>query len=328
MQCNKGFWRVVRAAALGLVAAMVCDKAEAQNICPDNVIRIVVPFPPGGPTDIAARVLAEKLRERLGQNVIVESRAGAAGATGTGYVAGLPGNGCTMLLAYDTHAVNPYLLNLPFDTATAFKPVILIGTIPNMVAAHPSQPWKSFAEMVADAKKEPERLAYATGGTGTVAHMTMKLVEQHYGFQLRQVPYRGGAPAAQDLLAGHVPMMVGSVTALGAFVRDGKARALVQTGAARHPLLPETPTLAELGQTGFAAAAWIGILVPAGSSDAIVTRFNTELKAVLQEPWVRERMAAVGVQHHGSSPAELGDHIKAEMARWSEVVRRHNIKAE
>ena len=150
--------------------------------------------------------------------------------------------------------------------------------------------------MAADARKDRGGLAYATGGSGTVAHMTMKLIEQLYGFELRQVPYKGGAPAAADLIAGHVPMMIGSVTALGAFVRDGKARALVQTGATRHSLLPDTPTVAELGQPGFQAAAWIGILVPSSTSDAIVTRFNTELKAVLQDPWVRERMAAVGVQ--------------------------------
>jgi len=273
-------------------------------------------------------VLAEKLKDRLGQNVIVESRAGAAGATGTGYVAQQPGNGCTMLLAYDTHAVNPSLLKLSFDTTAAFKPVMLIGTIPNIIAAHPSQPWKSFPEMVDAAKKENESLAYATGGSGTVAHMSMKLIEQAYGMKLRQVPYKGGAPAAADLIAGHVPMMVGSVTALGSFVREGKARALVQLGAVRHPLLPETPTLSELGQQGFSSVAWIGIFVPASTSDSTVTRFNSELKAVLQDVWVRERMAAIGVQLTGSTPEELGAFVKAEMARWGEVVRVHNIKPE
>ncbi len=324
--------RVLRWAGCGTLAAAMLialvGASSAQTVCPESVIRIVVPFPPGGPTDVSARVLAEKLKDRLGQNVIVESRAGAAGATGTGYVAQQPGNGCTMLLAYDTHAVNPSLLKLTFDTATAFKPVMLIGTIPNMIAAHPSQPWTSFAEMVAAAKKESESLAYATGGSGTVAHMSMKLIEQAYGVKLRQVPYKGGAPAAADLIAGHVPMMIGSVTALGAFVRDGKARALVQLGAARHPLLPDTPTLAELGQKGFTSEAWIGIFVPAATPDSAVARFNTELKTVLQDPWVRERMAAIGVQLTGSSPEQLGSFVKSEMARWGEVVRAHGIKPE
>ena len=320
----------VRAVAMTALAMLVSAGASAQPqpVCSESVLRIVVPFPPGGPTDVAARVLAEKLRDRLGQNVIVESRAGAAGATGTAYVASMPGNGCTMLLAYDTHAVNPSLLQLPFDTATAFKPVILIGIIPNMIAAHPSQPWNSFPDMVAAAKKDPDNLAYATGGSGTVAHMSMKLVEQHFGIRLRQVPYRGGAPAAQDLLAGHVPMMVGSVTALGGFVKDGKARALVQTGTTRHPLLPDTPTLSEVGMKDFQAAAWIGIFVPSASADPIVTRFNSELKTVLQDSWVRERLAAVGVQIVASTPEELGAHVKSEMTRWADVVTRYNIKAE
>ena len=159
-----------------------------------------MPFPPGGPTDVAARVLAEKLKDRVGQNVIVESKAGAGGATGTGYVAQQPGNGCTLLLAYDTHAVNPVLLQLPFDTLTAFKPVVMIGTIPNIIGAHPAQPYKTFAEMVAEAKREPDRLAYATGGTGTVAHLSMKQIEQQYGMQLRNVPYRWRAAAASGLI--------------------------------------------------------------------------------------------------------------------------------
>ena len=285
----------VNAIVAALLGAAV-PTAMAQTVCPESVIRIVVPFPPGGPTDVSARVLSEKLRDRLGQNVIVESRAGAAGATGTGYVAQQPGNGCTMLLAYDTHAVNPSLLKLPFDTATAFKPVMLIGTIPNMIAAHPSQPWKTFQEMAADAKKERGALAYATGGSGTVAHMTMKLIEQLYGFELRQVPYKGGAPAAADLIAGHVPMMIGSVTALGAFVRDGKARA-VQTGAARHALLPDTPTVAELGQPGFQAAAWMRNPGCRPRRRMRPSRGSTpSWKAVLQDAWVKERMAAIGVQ--------------------------------
>jgi tripartite-type tricarboxylate transporter receptor subunit TctC len=232
-----------RGCAIALAAALLMAEpgaALSQTVCPENVIRIIVPFPPGGPTDVAARLLAEKLKDRLGQNVIVESRAGAGGATGTGYVAQQPGNGCTMLLAYDTHAVNPVLLQLPFDTIAAFKPVVMVGTIPNIIAAHPAQPYNTFAAMVADAKKEPDRLAYATGGTGTVAHLSMKQIEQQYGMQLRNVPYRGGAPAAADVVAGHVPMMVGSVQALGIRAgrqgaRAGAARLEAPSDAARHP---------------------------------------------------------------------------------------------
>ena len=309
----------MRAAILAALALALPGDALAQTVCPENVIRIIVPFPPGGPTDVAARVLAEKLKDRVGQNVIVESKAGAGGATGTGYVAQQPGNGCTLLLAYDTHAVNPVLLQLPFDTLTAFKPVVMIGTIPNIIGAHPAQPYKTFAEMVAEAKKEPDRLAYATGGTGTVAHLSMKQIEQQYGMQLRNVPYRGGAPAAADVVAGHVPMMVGSVQALGKFVQESKVRALVQLGTKRHPMLPDTPTMDELGMKGFSSASWMGIFVPSSTPDAIVARFHDDLKNVLGDSWVQERMASMGVELKVGSSADLGAFVKSELragATW------------
>jgi tripartite-type tricarboxylate transporter receptor subunit TctC len=319
---------VWRAAILAALALALPGETLAQAACPENVIRIVVPFPPGGPTDVAARLLAEKLKDRVGQNVIVESKAGAGGATGTGYVAQQPGNGCTLLLAYDTHAVNPVLLQLPFDTLTAFKPVVMIGTIPNIIGAHPSQPYKTFAEMAAEAKKEPDRLAYATGGTGTVAHLSMKQIEQQYGMELRNVPYRGGAPAAADVVAGHVPMMVGSVQALGKFVQDGKVRALVQLGTKRHPMLPDTPTMDELGMKGFSSASWMGIFVPSSTPDATVTRFHDDLANVLADPWIRERMASMGVELTVGSSGDLGAFVKSELTRWGDVVKRYNIKAE
>jgi tripartite-type tricarboxylate transporter receptor subunit TctC len=318
----------LRAAILAALALALPGEAFAQAVCPENVIRIIVPFPPGGPTDVAARLLAEKLKDRVGQNVIVESRAGAGGATGTGYVAQQPGNGCTLLLAYDTHAVNPVLLQLPFDTLTAFKPVVMIGTIPNIIGAHPAQPYKTFAEMVAEAKKESDRLAYATGGTGTVAHLSMKQIEQRYGMLLRNVPYRGGAPAAADVVAGHVPMMVGSVQALGKFVQDGKVRALVQLGSKRHAMLPDTPTMDELGMKGFSSASWMGIFVPSSTPDATVARFHNDLANVLGDSWVRERMASMGVELTVGSSADLGSFVKSELARWGDVVKRYNIKAE
>jgi tripartite-type tricarboxylate transporter receptor subunit TctC len=317
-----------RAAILAALALLLPGEALAQAVCPETVIRIVVPFPPGGPTDVAARVIADKLKDRVGQNVIVESKAGAGGATGTGYVAQQPGNGCTLLLAFDTHAVNPVLLQLPFDTLTAFKPVVMIGTIPNIIGAHPAQPYKTFAEMVAEAKKEPDRLAYATGGIGTVAHLSMKQIEQQYGMQLRNVPYRGGAPAAADVVAGHVPLMVGSVQALGKFVQDGKVRALVQLGSKRHPMLPDTPTMDELGMKGFSSASWMGIFVPSSTPDAIVMRFHDDLANVLGDPWIRERMASMGVELTVGSSADLQAFVKSELTRWGDVVKRYNIKAE
>ena len=314
------------ACVLTLLFAGSASVRAAEPFCPEANIKIVAPFPPGGPTDITARLLGEKLRVQLGQTVIVEPRPGASGAIGTGYVAQQPGNGCTMLLSYDTHAVNPALYSLPFDTVTAFKPVTLIGTIPNAIAVHPSRPWKTFDELMAAAKKE--HLVYATGATAGVAHFTMKLLEQMYGVEMQNVPYKGGAPAAQDLFGGHVPMMIGSVFVLAPGVRDGRARALVQTGVKRHPLMPDVPTVAELGHPGFDAASWMGIFLPAAASDALVMRLHDALAVALQDQLVRERLTALGVDVASSSPAELGDFVKSEIARWTEVVKRYDIKAD
>jgi tripartite-type tricarboxylate transporter receptor subunit TctC len=298
----------------------------AEPFCPEANIKIVPPFQPGGPTDITARLLGEKLRVQFGQNVIVEPRPGASGAIGTGYVAQQPGNGCTMLLSYDTHAVNPALYPLPFDTVTAFRPVMLIGTMPNAIAVHPSQPWKTFDELMAAAKKD--HLVYATGASAGVAHFSMKLIEQMYGVEMQHVPYKGGAPAAQDLFGGHVPMMIGSVFVLAPGVRDGRARALAQTGAKRHPLMPDVPTIAELGHPGFDASSWMGVFLPAGASDALVTRLHDALVVALQDQIVRERLTVLGVDITASSPAELGAYVKSEIARWTEVVKRYDIKGD
>src|SRR5689334_8977273 len=174
---------LARRLALTLLLAGISVGCAAEPFCPEANVKIVAPFPPGGPTDITARLLGEKLRVQFGQNVIVEPRPGASGAIGTGYVAQQPGNGCTILLSYDTHAVNPALYPLPFDTVTAFRPVMLIGTMPNAVAVYPSRPWKTFDELMAAAKKE--HLVYATGASAGVAHFTMKLIEQMYGVDMQ-----------------------------------------------------------------------------------------------------------------------------------------------
>ena len=324
-------WWSWSGALVAVAAAGVCgtEPGHAQAFCPESVIKLIIPFPAGGPVDSAARIISEPLRDALGQTVILETRTGASGTTATAFVAQQPGNGCTILLSYDTHGVNPALFeNLPYDTLTAFKPVTLLGTIPNVLAAHPTKPWKTLDELVAAAKGKDDELAYATGGNGTVAHLTIKRIEQLYEIHMRHVPYRGAAPAVQDTLGGHVPMMMGSVLALGPAIRDGRLRALVQTGAKRHPMLPETPTLAELGQPGFEAVSWIGVFLPASTPDAVVTRLNGALRDILAKADVQQRLAGLGVQIVGSSPAELQSFVENEVRRWTEIVRRHNVKAE
>jgi len=298
----------------------------AEPFCPEANVKIVAPFPPGGPTDITARLLAEKLRVQFGQSVVTESRPGASGAIGTGHVAQQPGNGCTILLSYDTHAVNPAVYPLPFDTVAAFKPVMLIGTLPNAVAVHSSQPWETFDELMAAAKTG--HLVYASGASAGVAHFSMKLIEPIYGIEMQHVPYKGAAPAVQDLLGGHVPMMIGSVFALAPGARDGRVRALVQTGARRHPLMADVPTVAELGHPGFNTASWMGIFLPAGATDALVARLHVALAVALQDQLVRDRLTGLGVDLVGSSPEELGAFVNSEIARWTDVVKRYGIKGD
>lgn len=325
---STGTTDVARGAFAGICVLLLLasnfPSRAAEPFCPENAIKIVAPFPPGGPTDVTARLLAEKLRVQFGQTVISESRPGASGSIGTGYVAQQPGNGCTILLSYDTHAVNPALLTLPFDTVTAFKPVMLIGTLPNAVAVHASQPWKTFDDLMAAAKKD--HLVYASGASAGVAYFSMKLIEQIYGVEMQHVPYKGAAPAVQDLLGGHVPIMIGSVFALSPGARDGRVRALVQTGARRHPLMADVPTVAELGHPGFNTASWMGIFLPASAPVARVTRLHDALAVALQDQLVRERLTALGVDLVGSSPEELGAFVKSEIARWTEVVKRYDIR--
>jgi tripartite-type tricarboxylate transporter receptor subunit TctC len=314
--------------ALSMPLALAFQQAAAAQtkpFCSESVIRIVVPFAPGGPVDSVARLISEPLRVALSQTVIVESRPGASGSVGAAYVAQQPANGCTILLSYDTQGVNPALYpNLPFDTLKDFKSVMLLGTVSNVVVVHPSQPWTSFEQLVADAKKT--EFAYATGGSGTLAHLTMKILEQDFGFQMRHVPYRGGAPAAQAVIGGHVPVMIGSVLSVAPAVQDKRIRALFQTGLKRDALLPDVPTLSELGRPGFNVVSWLGMFMPKGTPDALITRLNEALVKIMRDATIQSRFNALGVQVVGSSPQEMQTFLEKEVRRWTDVVKRYNIK--
>jgi tripartite-type tricarboxylate transporter receptor subunit TctC len=203
---------------------------------------------------------------------------------------------------------------------------MLIGTVSNVVVVHPSQPWKSFDQFVADAKKT--EFAYATGGVGSLAHLTMKILEQDFGFQMRHVPYRGGSPAVQAVIGGHVPVMIGSVLSVAPAVQDNRIRALVQTGLKRDPPLPNVPTLNELGRSGFNVVSWLGVFMPAATSAEHVARLNKELIAIMHDATIQSRFIALGVQVVASSPQELQTFLEKEVHRWTDVVKRYDIKAQ
>jgi tripartite-type tricarboxylate transporter receptor subunit TctC len=308
-------------------AALVPGLAAAQA-WPTKPVRIVVPFPPGGSTDQVARIVAAYLTPALGQQVIIDNRGGASGSIGAGIVAKSPPDGYTFLVSFDTQATNQALIpNLPFDAKKDFAPVTLIGTAPMMIAAHNSQPYQSFADVVKAAKAKPDALTYGTIGTGSLGHLAMIQLQGLGGYKVTHVPYKGGGPLMQDAIANHVPLAIGSAFVVSPHVKSGALRPLAVTSAKRDPTFPNVPTLAEQGFPGYHAEAWWGMFAPAGTPQAIVDRMNAEVVKVLKNPEAREKLSAQGMDVVGSTPAELAKFFGGEADRWSKVIRDNNIKA-
>ena len=302
--------------------------AEAQN-WPSGVIRIIVPFPPGGTTDPIARMVQPGLQKRLGATLIVENKPGASGSVGTGLVVKSPHDGNTWLFVFDTHAVNPFLFNLPFDTAKDLDPVMLIGTAPNVLATHPSRPFKSLADVIAAAKEKPDTLTYASVGSGSGGHLTMTLLAKRAGCKLVHVPYKGGGPAMNDALAGHVDMIIGSAALCMPQIKAHNIRPLMQTGKTRAPSLPDVPTAIESGFTGFESYAWWGVFAPAGTPKPIVERFAAALGESLREPTVNKMLTEnLQVTLRMGSPDDEAKFLAEQMALWGPVVKENNIKSD
>lgn len=307
----------------GLLAS--AGAASSQEVCPSGTVRIIVPFPAGGPVDSAARVLSNPLAKVLDRTVLIENKSGASGSLGAAHVVQQPGDGCTILMAYDTHGVNPALIpNLPFDTLKDLRPIMLVGTIPNVVAVHASSPWRTLADLIAAARAG--RLTYGTGGNGSLAHLGTKALENRLDLHMQHVPFRGGAPVVQAILGKHVDIAVGSVLSLAPVIADGSIRALAQTGATRHPFLPDVPTLAEAFGKDLTAVSWIGVFVPASAPDAVAGKIKAAFSAAIAQPDARDRLAALGVELSGAGSAELDRFLRDEIARWKQVVEKNGIR--
>jgi tripartite-type tricarboxylate transporter receptor subunit TctC len=309
--------------------ALVPFAARAQS-WPSGTIRLVVPFPPGGSVDAIARMAQVGLQQRLGTNVIIENRPGASGSTGTGMVAKSPPDGMTWLFVFDTHAVNPYLLpSLPFDTEKDLDPVLLIGTAPNAICAHPSRPYMSLGDVIAAAKAKPETITYGTIGAGSIGHLSMTMLSNRAGVKLVHVPYRGGGPLLNDTIAGHVDLTVASTGLLGPHLSGGKTRPLAHTGKTRLADFPSIPTVAEVGFPGFETYAWWGVFAPAGTPKPIVERFGADLVASLREEHVARQLVEtqlIGLTLGG--PETLRKFVAEQMRLWSAVIRENNIKGD
>jgi tripartite-type tricarboxylate transporter receptor subunit TctC len=316
--------RAVLAGAAALPAA-----ARAQT-WPGPVIRIVVPFPAGGSVDAIARLVQPGLQQRLGTTVIVENRPGGSGSIGAGAVAKATPDGNTWLFVFDTHAVNPALLpSLPYDSQKDLDPILLIGTAPNVLATHPSRPYKSLGDVVEAARGKPRTLTYATIGAGSLGHLTLVLLAKRAGVELVHVPYRGGGPAINDAIAGHVDLIIASVALLNSHVQGGTLRALVQTGLKRQASLPDLPTADESGFKGFQSLAWWGVYGPAGTPKAIADRFQAELTATLRDERVNKQLAETQqVTLTLGGPDELRRFFDEQARTWGAVVRENGIRSD
>ena len=310
------------------LAVVLSGSALAQSY-PSKPVRVVVPFPPGGGTDIVARTVTPKMAEILGQPFIIENRAGAGGNIGTEAVAKSPADGYTLLVASASTAINTTLIpNLPWDLSRDFAPVVLMVVNNHLLAAHPSLPANNVQELLALARAKPGYITYASYGPGSSAHLTAELFKLMAGVDLLHVPYKGAAPAVNDLLGGQVNIMFADVAALLAHIKSGKLKALGIGAAKRFEGLPEVPTIAESGVPGFEAGGFLGLVAPAGTPPAVINALNAAAQKSLAMPDVRERLIALASPPVGGTPEQFGQHIKREMDKWARVIRAANIKPE
>jgi len=312
---------------LCLVATLLVQTAAYGQSWPAKPVRFVVPFPPGGSTDIAARSVAERLSVALGKPVIVDNRSGANGAIGTGEVARAAPDGYTMLFAADQVTTLLLLVKeLPFDIVRDFVPVTQVTTQPLALAVHPSVPARTVAELIAYAKANPGKLAFCHSGTGSGQHLSGELFKKMAGIDMVPVPYKGGAPAVQDLVAGQVPVGVLGSTPLIPHHKAGRIRILAFTSLERFPAIPEIPTLHESGLTGFETAQWLGLFAPRGTRDEVIQKLYLETAKVLALAEVRERLAQAALQPVGSAPREFAALVRADIERWGKLARELGIQ--
>ncbi len=317
-----------RAALLGAGAAVLAGRASAQTF-PNRQIRIVVPYSPGGGADTTARLLAPKLQEALGESVVIDNRPGAGGIIGDDAVAKAAPDGHTLLIGAFAHAVNPSLQpKMPFRTPDDFAPISLLVTVPELLVITPSHPAKTVMELVAMAKAQPGKLLYASSGNGSAQHLAAELFRLRAGIDIGHVPYKGGGLAVADVAAGHVPFYFGNMSAALPQARAGRVRALAVTSAERSPAAPDVPTIAEAGIQGCEISEWNGLLAPAGTPPAVVERLHVEVTKIMQSDEMKAKFADLGAASIGSTPAEFATFLRAEMAKWAEVVKTANIRIE
>jgi tripartite-type tricarboxylate transporter receptor subunit TctC len=318
-----------RLAKAAVVLLALTSVAAAADDYPNRPVRLIVPFPPGGSNDVVGRLVARQLSEQLGQQVFVDNRGGAGGVIGTEATAKAAPDGYTLGIVSIAHAVNPALHNdLGYDPIKSFVPISILATGPNVLVVNPELPVKSVAELVALAKQKPGELNYASAGIGSFQHLGGELFKLMAGVNIVHVPYKGGGPAMQDVIGGHVKIMFSSLIQTTPFIKSGQLRALGTGGIKRSPVLPDVPTIAEGGVPDYAANNWWGIVAPAGTPSAIIEKVYKSVQAALKAPELVAEFDREGASIVAMSSTEFGEFIKTEIGKWARVVKEGDIKAQ
>jgi tripartite-type tricarboxylate transporter receptor subunit TctC len=314
-------WRST--ALLGLLAA--ASVAQAQPGYPVKPIRLIVPFPPGGQTDVVARTLSQKLSEAFAQTVVVDNRTGAAGSIGTEIAVRAPADGYTMIMVSTSYAANAALYKLPYDPVKAITPIVMVGEISNMVTVNPSGPLTSIKELIVYAKANPGKINFASGGIGSGNHLATEYFSQMAGIKMTHVPYKGSTAGLSDLMSGQIQLIVSGLTGMIPHYKANRVRGLAVTSAKRSNAVPELPTVGET-LTGYVSVSWAAILGQKELPREIATRWNTETNRILQMSDVKERLASSGLDIVGGTPAHLNDVLRKDIATWQKVVKAADIK--
>jgi tripartite-type tricarboxylate transporter receptor subunit TctC len=311
-----------------LCLVVVIPGVSFAQAYPTKPVKIIVPYPPGGSTDILARVLGEKLTPALGQQVVVENRAGATGVIGAEAVAKSPADGHTLLMGVNGPiTIAPAIRNnLPYETLRDFAPVILVADAPKLLVIHPSIPASTVQEFIAWAKAQPKPITFASAGIGSTGHLASEMLKQRGGFEAVHVPYKGGGPAIADIIGGHVQYMFEVMPQLLPHVQAGRLKALGISSADRSKALPSLPSVAEQGLPGFQSSTWFGILAPAGTPEPVVDRLNAEFTKALREPDMTKRLADLGAAWRPNSPADYRNFLRADLEKWRQVVSKSGAK--
>jgi tripartite-type tricarboxylate transporter receptor subunit TctC len=315
-------------AALATLGFAAFAAAQSPANYPTKPVRFYTPYPPGGTTDVLARLVGAKLQEAWGQPFIVEAKPGAGGNVGTDVVAKSPPDGYTILMgASGPLAINVSLFkNLPYDPARDLAPVILTAAVPLILVTHPSMPVKNLKEFIALMKSRPGQFNYASAGPGTPQHLTAEMFKFMAKVDMNHVPYKGSGPAITDLIGGQIPLAFESMIAVLPQVKGGKLKALAVTSAKRSPTLPDVPTVAESGVPGFESIAWYGVVAPAKTPPEIINKLNAEMKRVLGLPDIRQRLSELGSDNVAGTPEQFGALINSEIAKWAKVVKQANVQ--